>query len=113
MNEELTKTAIDYFDLEDASSESQEEFFAELGEIIFDSIMNKAWTELDTKKSEELNSLLEESNDNPKDEKKREAIFNYLDKHLVNLQGFVKNEVEEIQKTYKTIRDEIRDETQE
>lgn len=101
--------AIEPFDLEGASKEEREEFVEDIGEVIMQKILRKAWAELDSSKRNVLTDLLEKSTADPENTKKHEEIFAFLDTHIPNLSEFVTRELEAIQKTYREIRDEIRD----
>jgi len=102
-------TTIQFFDLENETKDIQEDFLDDIGEVIMEALLLKAWSELDTEKRERLTALLEISDEEPENEEKREAVLTFLDKNVVNIQGFVKKEFEDIQTSYKQIRDEIRD----
>jgi hypothetical protein len=107
--DELTKTMVQFFDLEDVGKEVQEDFLEDIGEAVMGSIFNKAWSELDSKKQDELNALLEESTKNPDDVEKREAVLLFLDDNMINLTAFIEKELEMLQKSYREKRDEFRD----
>jgi hypothetical protein len=108
MNDTIN-TTIQFFDLENETKDIQEIFLDEIGEVIMESVLLKAWAELDASKRKTLTELLEVSSESPQDEEKRVAVLKYLDENVVNLQGFVKKELEDIQLLYKQTRDEIRD----
>ncbi|HCC04843.1 TPA: hypothetical protein DEP58_00880 [Patescibacteria group bacterium] len=102
-------TNVDSFDLEDASKEEFEEFAEDVGEVIMQKILHKAWAELDSSKRDILTSLLESSEANPEDGAKQEEVFAFLDAHMTDLPEFVARELEAIQKTYSETRDQLRD----
>ncbi len=97
------------FDLEGASKEEREEFTQDVGEILMQKILRKAWAELDSSKRDILTDLLEKSEADPEDEKKHKEIFTFLDTHIVNLSEFIARELEGIQTTYRESRDQFRD----
>ncbi len=102
-------TLLQYFDLEDGSDEMQGEFLEELAETLFGSIVRKAWVEFDGDKKETFAKLLEESSDDPESVEKYTAVLTFLDEHIVNLRDFIEKELRELQKSYKTTRDELQD----
>lgn len=102
-------TAIEFFDLENASQEEQEDFFQDIGELVMQKILHKAWAELSSAKKDELTELLEESEDDPENSDKQDAILIFLDKHIPNVREIVAEELEEIQNTFREYRDELLD----
>jgi Fe-S cluster biosynthesis and repair protein YggX len=107
--DEIRKAIIHFFDLEDAKKETQEDFLEDVGEVVMNSILNKAWSELGSKDRATLTLLLKESADNPEDVHKREVVLSFLDDNMANLYGFIEKELEALQVTYREYRDELRD----
>lgn len=97
------------FDLAGVSKEEREEFAEDIGEVIMQKILRKAWAELDSSKRDVLTELLEKSEASPEDEEKHEAVFAFLDANILNLPEFVAHELEEIETSYREIRDQLKD----
>jgi len=106
---DTTSTHVDPFDLENTSKEEYEEFAEEIGEVIMQKILRKAWVELDSSKRDVLTSLLENSEADPEDGVKQEAVFAFLNTHMTNLPDFVSRELEAIEQTYRETRDQVSD----
>ena len=100
-------TTLELFDIQDLSQKEQEEFLMDIGDLIMKSVLKKAWMLLDADETEELTVLLEESQNNPEDAKKIEAVFEYLNRHINNLEEMIRSELEELNKSYKQTRDEL------
>lgn len=104
-----SETAIDFFGLENTSQEEQEEFFQDLGELVMQKIIHRAWAELSSSKKDELTELLEESEDDPENADKQDAVLIFLDKNIPTVREIASEELEEIQKTFREYRDELLD----
>ena len=100
---------VQYFDLELVAKEDQEYFIDEIGGLVMDSILKKAWQQLEGTKKEALTELLEASNLDSENIEKSNAVLAFLDEHLVNLEAFVQKELAEIETAYKSTRDELSD----
>ncbi len=100
---------INLFDLENLSKEEQEDFMQDIGELVMQTVIRKAWKELDSVKRNNLTELLEESDNDSDSSKKYEAVFAFLDENVVDIRKYVVKETEKIQKIYRESRDELRD----
>jgi len=96
----MNTTPNDPFDIANLPEEEQQEFFDDLGDLIMKKVFQKALAELTGAKRQQLISLIESSEAEPADHEKQEAVFDFLDKNMPNLQEVVFQEVSELQALY-------------
>lgn len=108
MNTE-NETIVNSFDLVDAPVEEQEEFFEDIGEMVMQSILQRAWAELSTVKRDELTILLEASEADPENDEKQQAVLAFLDENVSNIEELIKEKISELEGTYREYRDEMLD----
>ena len=106
----LPNNLIELFDLEDANEEEKKAFIDDVSDLIMKSILQKAWSVLDSDERDTLTKLLEDSNASPDDAKKSNAVFDFLDNNLPNMDDVIRKEVVSIQERFAEIRDSVRDE---
>jgi hypothetical protein len=99
----------EYFDLEDATDDEQKEFAQDMGELIMQVLLRRAWTHFDTVKRSILAELLMKINSNPEDMDLQNKLFSFLDENLPDADNIVSREIESIRSLYLETRDEIRD----
>ncbi len=106
----LPNNLIELFDLENADENEKKAFIDNVSDLIMKSVLQKAWAVLDSDGRDTLTKLLEDSNASPDDMQKSNAVFNFLDNNLPNMEDVVRKEITLIQEKFVEIRDSIRDE---
>lgn len=106
-----TTPAIDYFELSGIPEEERDAFLEEVGELVMKAILRKTWIDLDSEKRDILTKLLEESDSDPENEKKSDAVLVFLDEHVERIGEYAKAEMEKLLSVYRESRDAVEDET--
>lgn len=109
MDDENAKSLVDVFDLENLSSDERDEFLEDFGDTVMKSIFRKSWFELDSAKRNILGDLLQESDDDPENVEKHEAVLFFLDEHVHNIRQYAEKEIEQLQNSYRENRDTLSD----
>ncbi len=105
-----TTSEVDYFELVGLPEEEQEAFLDQVGELVMKAVLRKAWIELDSEKRDTLTKLIEESDADPENEKKSDAVLVFLDEHVARVAEYAKTEMETLLTAYREARDAVEDE---
>lgn len=103
-------SAVDYFELTGLPEAEQEAFLEQVGELVMKAVLRKAWIDLDSEKRDTLTKLLEESDADPENEKKSDAVLTFLDEHVERVGEYAKAEMESLLSAYRESRDAVEDE---
>lgn len=98
---------VDFLGLGDMPEEERNKFLEDVGELVMKAVFRKAWIELDSTKREILTKLLEESDADPENEEKQNAILQFLDTHVEKLREYAKKEIESIEQVYRETKEEL------
>jgi len=87
--------------LEGLPEEAREELLAELGEVVFMNVMRRTHKALTLTQQDALTRLLEESAEDPENEKRREALAQFLAAQVPDFDTYVREEVAALETKYK------------
>jgi hypothetical protein len=94
MNDEDTKNILAKLGLDDLPEEEIEEMLAEIGDVVMQGALTKAWNALDLAKQDELTTLLEASTAEPENDEKSNAVLAFLQTNVPDLDKYFKDEMD-------------------
>ncbi len=86
--------------LEELPEEEQAEFLADIGELLFEGAMMRAFAILSEEETKTLKSLFEASGENPEDEEKSTAISLFLQKYVPDFNAYLAEEAKLLLETW-------------
>jgi hypothetical protein len=95
------------FGLADLPEEERNELLAEIGEIVHRGVMQKAWNILDLAKQDALTELLEASNLDPDNDEKRDAVDQFMQAEVPDLERYIREEVATLKKAHEDLYGEL------
>ena len=71
----------------------QDELNADIGEVVFAGVMRRVWDVLDLHQQDALMSLLRQSEQDPNNEERRNALTTFLDTQVPDFGSYVQDEL--------------------
>jgi hypothetical protein len=89
------------------SEEERTQLLLEVSEVVYRGVMRKVWNALDVTQQDALHALVEESNEEPDNVEKREAVTLYIKEHVPLYEKYLEEESQAFLRTQEEVYGEL------
>ena len=107
LNMDNSHSLLEELGIENLPAEERDMLVAELGEILFTGVTERAWNDLDLQKQDTLTSLLKAIEDKPDDENRHASLMQFFETQVPEFKTYVQKEIELFRKRYQEALSEL------
>ena len=100
-------TLIEDLGLDTLPTEERDMLVAELGEILFTGVTERAWNDLDLQKQDTLSGLLKAIEEKPDDENRHASLVQFFETQVPEFKNYLQKEIELFRKRYEESMSEL------
>ncbi len=93
--------------MESLPKEEQELFLADIGEVIYEGVMQRVYDALSLGQQDTLTRLMDESSREPDNEEKHVAVMKFISEQVPELERYITEEVDALKQTQEEIYKEM------